>query len=292
MDQIVRMITSDGGVKAIAISARDMVERARRIHTTLPLATAALGRALMGASMIGASLKEKTGSVTLRINGGGPLGVILAVSDSEGNARGYVTEPFVDLPRKSQGKLDVGSGVGTNGSLTVIKDIGLKDPYVGTVPLISGEIAEDLTSYFAISEQVPTACALGVLVDTDQSVIAAGGYIVQLLPGADEETIQRLEEGIAKVGHVSELLKGSGDPAVLLRAVLSSFETEVLEVSPVEYRCTCNRERIERMLLSLGREELTGMIEEQGGAEVACHFCGEKHVFSRQDLEQLLAQAI
>lgn len=291
MDKIVRMITSDGFVKAIGISGRGIVEQARQIHMTLPLAAAALGRSLMATSMMGAALKEENGSVTLRIDGGGPLGTILVVSDCEGNVRGYVNNPAVDLPRKSQGKLDVGSGVGCNGSLTIIKDMGLREPYVGTIPLVSGEIAEDLTSYFSTSEQIPTACALGVLVDTDQSVIAAGGYIIQLLPGADDDVIDKLEEGISRVNHVSDVLKDNDDPAALLRTVLSSFESVLLEESPVEYRCTCSRERMERILVSLGAKELSDMIEEQGGAEVGCQFCGEKHVFSKEDLSQLLAHA-
>jgi molecular chaperone Hsp33 len=291
MDKIVRMITSDGSVKAIAISGRDLVEKARQIHTTLPLATAALGRLLLAASMVGASVKEAEGSVTMKLNGGGPLGTVLAVSDNQGNVRGYVNDPFVDLPRKSQGKLDVGAGVGIDGSLSVIKDLGMKEPYIGTIPLVSGEIAEDLTSYFATSEQIPTACALGVLVDTDQSVLAAGGYIIQLLPGADDHVIDLLEEGISKVSHVSDILKENDDPAALLRAVLSSFETEVLDEAPVEYRCSCSRDRIEQILISLGKKELTEMIEQQGGAEVGCQFCGKKYAFSKDELQTILTQA-
>ena len=199
-DQIIRVLAKNAPVKASAITARDMVERARQIHRTLPVATAALGRALMAASMMGNQLKEDNGSVTLRIKGDGPLGGITAVSDSAGNARGYVVNPAVDLPLKGPAKLDVGSAVGRDGSLTVIKDLNLKEPYVGTVPLVSGEIAEDITSYFAESEQIPTACALGVLVDVDQSVLCAGGYLIQLLPGADDAAISAIERGIAEGG--------------------------------------------------------------------------------------------
>ena len=216
MDEIIRMMTGDGMVKAVAVTGKDMVERARQIHKTLPVATAALGRTLMAASMMGDMLKEKDGSVTLQIKGGGPLGAITAVSDSRGNPRGYLQNGQVDIPRKYQGKLDVGTAVGSSGSLTVMKDMGLKEPYIGSVQLVSGEIAEDITAYFVESEQVPTACALGVLVDKDQSVAAAGGYLVQLLPGADESVIQRLEESIARLGPVTDALHGGADAVQLL----------------------------------------------------------------------------
>lgn len=199
-DEIVRAITGDGYVKAVAITGRDLIERARNIHTLLPMATAALGRALLGASMMGDMLKEQEGSLTLQIKGGGPLGTILAVSDCQGNVRGYVQNPHVDLIEKHQGKLDVGAAVGETGTLTVIKDIGLKEPYVGSIGLFSGEIADDLAMYFVESEQIPTACALGVLVGTDQSVTSAGGYLIQLLPGASEEIIEKIEAGVRRVG--------------------------------------------------------------------------------------------
>ena len=192
MDHIVRAIAADGMIKATAISAKDMVERARQIHTTLPLATAALGRALMGASIMGDMMKTEAGSVTLQIKGGGPLGTITVVADSEGNARGYLQNGEVELMEKEPGKLDVGAGVGCDGTLTVIRDLHMKEPYVGSVQLVSGEIADDISAYYAESEQVPTACALGVLVDTDQSVITAGGYLIQLLPGADEDLIRNV----------------------------------------------------------------------------------------------------
>ena len=207
MDHIVRAIAADGMIKATAISAKDMVERARQIHTTLPLATAALGRALMGASIMGDMMKTEAGSVTLQIKGGGPLGTITVVADSEGNARGYLQNGEVELMEKEPGKLDVGAGVGCDGTLTVIRDLHMKEPYVGSVQLVSGEIADDISAYYAESEQVPTACALGVLVDTDQSVITAGGYLIQLLPGADEDLISRLEGNIMKVGHATGVLK-------------------------------------------------------------------------------------
>ena len=289
-DTIIRVLAKDAPVKASAISAREMVERARQIHTTLPVATAALGRSLMAASMMGNQLKEERGSVTLRIKGDGPLGGITVVSDSQGNARGYVLQPHVDLPLKGPAKLDVGSAVGHSGSLTVIKDLNMKEPYVGTVPLVSGEIAEDITSYFAESEQIPTACALGVLVDVDQSVLCAGGYLIQLLPGASERDISAVERGIQRVGPVTEALRGGLDAAGLVGAVLSEFELEELSQEPVEYRCYCSRERVSRALVSMGREELQSLIQEQGKAELTCQFCDKVYHYSREELEKLLAE--
>ena len=291
MDEIIRMITGDGMVKAVAVTGRDMVERARQIHKTLPVATAALGRTLMAASMMGDMLKEEDGSVTLQIKGGGPLGAITAVSDSRGNPRGYLQNGQVDIPRKYQGKLDVGTAVGSSGSLTVMKDMGLKEPYIGSVQLVSGEIAEDITAYFVESEQVPTACALGVLVDKDQSVAAAGGYLVQLLPGADESAIQRLEESIARLGPVTDALHGGADAVQLLERVLEGQEPELLERRPVAYKCYCSRERVSRAIISMGKEEMQSLIEEQGGAELTCQFCDKVYRFTKEDLQELLEEA-
>lgn len=288
-DQIIRVLAKNAPVKASVITARDMVERARQIHRTLPVATAALGRTLMAASMMGNQLKEDNGSVTLRIKGDGPLGGITAVADSAGNARGYVVNPAVDLPLKGPAKLDVGSAVGRDGSLTVIKDLNLKEPYVGTVPLVSGEIAEDITSYFAESEQIPTACALGVLVDVDQSVLCAGGYLIQLLPGADDAAISAIERGIARVGPVTEALRGGLDARGLVEQVLSEFELEELSAEPVEYRCYCSRDRVTRALISMGREELEALIREQGRAELTCQFCDKVYHYTKEELEGLLA---
>ena len=288
MDQIIRMIAKDAPVKASAISARDLVERARNIHTLLPVATAALGRTLMGASMMGDALKEEKGALTLQIKGGGPLGTVLAVSDSEGNVRGYVQDPFVELMEKEKGKLDVGAAVGTTGTLTVIKDIGLKEPYVGSIGLFSGEIADDIAMYFVESEQIPTACALGVLVGVDQSVTSAGGYLIQLLPGADESVIEKIEAGVHRVGSVSRAMESGMSAEELLRAVLSDFELEVLETHPVEYRCYCSRERVTRALISMGKDELNSMIEEQGSAELTCQFCDAVYNFSEEELKDLL----
>lgn len=289
MDYIVRMIAKDAPITAMAIQGRGLVQRAQEIHHTLPVATAALGRTLLITSMMGQQLKVQDGSVTIRVQGGGPLGTILAVSDSDGNVRGYVQNGQVELPLKGPAKLDVGRAVGTDGSLTVIKDLQLKEPYVGTVPLVSGEIAEDITSYFVESEQIPTACALGVLVDRDLSVAAAGGYLIQLLPGATDEMIDKIEAGIAKAGPVTARLSQGDTPEDLLRLVLADFDLELLEKSPVEYRCYCSRERMRRALISLGKEELENLIREQGRAEMTCQFCDAVHVFEKDELEALAA---
>lgn len=288
-DSIIRVLAKNAPVKASAVSARDLVERARQIHKTLPVATAALGRALMACSMMGDQLKEEAGSVTLQIKGGGPLGRITAVSDSAGNVRGYVQQPLVDLPLKGPAKLDVGAAVGREGALTVIKDLCMKEPYIGTIPLVSGEIAEDVTRYFAESEQIPTACALGVLVDVDQSVMCAGGYLIQLLPGADEAAISAVERGVERVGPVTEALRSGADALELLERVLSEFELEVLSQRPVEYRCYCSRDRVSRALISLGRAELEDLIRTQGEAELTCQFCDKLYRYSKQELERLLA---
>ena len=276
-DHILRAITSDGLVQAAAISSRDLTERARQIHKTLPVATAALGRTLAGASMMGNALKEDGASVTLQIKGGGPLGTLLAVSDNQGNVRGTV-----------DGKLDVGAAVGHEGTLTVIRDLNMKEPYVGSVSLLGGEIAEDLAAYFVESEQIPTACGLGVLVDRDQSVLAAGGYLIQLLPGAGEDVIAKVEGSLMAAGPVTGLLRNDPDPEAMLRHALSDFDLEILERSPIEYRCYCSRDRMERSLISLGPEELQAMIDEQGSADLTCRFCDNVQHFSRVDLEAMV----
>ena len=289
MDQLVRAITSDGAVKAVAVTTKDLTERARGIHKTLPVATAALGRALAAASMMGNALKGEGASLTLRIQGGGPLGTLLAVSDNQGNVRGTVDNPAVELPLRPDGKLDVGAAVGGEGTLTVIRDLHMKDPYVGSVGLLGGEIAEDLAAYFVESEQIPTACGLGVLVDRDQSVLAAGGYLIQLLPGAGEDVITRVEGGVMAAGSVTGLLSADGSPEEMLRRVLSDFELEILERTPVEYRCDCSRDRMERALISLGPEELKSIIDQQGHAELTCRFCDNVQTFTKVELEGLLA---
>ena len=288
-DRLVRAISKDGYVKAVAVSTRDLTERARQIHKTTPVATAALGRTLAAASMMGNALKGEGASLTLQIKGDGPLGKILTVSDNQGNVRGLVENPFVDIPLRADGKLDVGSAVGMMGNLTVIRDLNMKEPYVGSVDLLGGEIAEDLAAYFVESEQIPTACGLGVLVDRDQSVLTAGGYLIQLLPGASEDIITMVEGGIYAADPVTELLKEDSDPEALLRRVMSDFDLEILEKSPVEYRCFCSRERMERALISLGPEELGAMIAEQGDVTLTCQFCDNAQKFTREELEQILA---
>lgn len=289
-DQIVRVLAKNAPIKASAISARDLVERARQIHKTLPVATAALGRALMGCSMMGNQLKEEKGSVTLQIKGGGPLGTITTVSDYQGNVRGYLQNGMVELTEKAPGKMDVGSAVGADGTLTVMKDIGLKEPYVGSIGLLSGEIADDITAYFAESEQIPTACALGVLVNTDQSVLCAGGYLIQLLPGATDDIIQNIERGVAEVGAVTNALRDGLTPLDLLRRVLKDFDLEVLEELPVEYRCYCSRDRVTRALISMGREGVQSLIDEEGHAELTCQFCDQIYHYTRTDLEEILKE--
>lgn len=287
-DRIVRAISTDGMVQAAAICSRDLTERARQIHKTLPVATAALGRTLAAASMMGNALKSDGASLTLQFKGGGPLGTVLAVSDNEGNVRGYVTNPHVDIPLRKDGKLDVGTAVGHEGTLTVIKDLHMKEPYVGTIDLLGGEIAEDVAGYFVESEQIPTACALGVLVDRDQSVKAAGGYLIQLMPGAAEDTIAKVEGGIMAAGAVSAILEKNDDPEAMLRTVMSGFDLKILETCPVEYRCYCSRERVERALISLGREELEQMLSEQGGCQLTCQFCDAVYEFTAEDIRRLL----
>lgn len=287
-DQLVRAISKDGYVKAVAVSTRNLTERARQIHKTLPVATAALGRLLAAGSMMGNALKGDGASVTLQIKGGGPLGKILVVSDNEGNVRGSIDNPQVDLPLRGDGKLNVGAAVGCEGTLTVIKDLNMKEPYVGSVGLLGGEIAEDLAAYFVESEQIPSACGLGVLVDRDQSVLAAGGYLIQLLPGASDDIITKVEGGIMAAGSVTSLLRDDPDPETMLRKVMSDFDLEILETTPVEYRCYCSRERMERALISLGPTQLAELIEEQGEVELTCQFCDNVQHFSKEELQSFL----
>lgn len=292
MDEIIRVIAKDAPVKASAITGRNLVERARQIHKTLPVATAALGRTLMAAAMMGDQLKGEGASVTLRFKGDGPIGSITAVAENDGAPRGFVQNPALILPLKADGHLDVGGAVGRNGTLTVIKDLDMKEPYVGMVPLTSGEIAEDVTAYFAVSEQIPTACALGVLVDTDQSVLRAGGYLIQLLPGADDAVIDKVEAGVARLGEVTKALGSKGmDAEGLLRLALSDFDLEVLDRHEVAYRCDCSRERVERALISMGPGELQSLIDEQGKAELTCQFCDAVYPFTGEELKELLKRA-
>ena len=287
-DQLVRAMTKDGFVKAVAVTTKTLTERARQIHKTLPTATAALGRLLAAASMMGNMQKVDDGSITLQVKGGGPLGTLLAVSDAAGNVRGWVEHPQISLLEKYRGKLDVGAAVGSDGTLTVIRDLRMKDPYIGSVQLVSGEIAEDITQYFAQSEQTPTACALGVLIDTDQSVRAAGGYLVQLLPGAPDDVIDRLEAGVQAAGAATAMLDGGLDAAGMLQKVLTGFEVEILETQPIEYRCYCTRRRVESTLISLGKDELEQVVRDGETLHVDCQFCDHVYDFTPQDVAALL----
>lgn len=287
-DHIVRAITADGFVKAMAIASTDLVERARSIHHTTPTATAALGRVLTAASMMGNLQKVENGALTLQIKGGGPLGTILATSDATGNVRGYVHNPSITLLEKYAGKLDVGAAVGTNGMLTVIRDLQMKEPYVGSVALVSGEIADDVTAYFAQSEQTPTACALGVLVDTDQSVKVAGGYLIQLLPGAPDAVIDKLEQGIQRAGAVTPMLAEGLTPEAILRRVMADFELKFLEETPVEYRCYCSRERVAATLITIGKKDLQELADGNEPIRIECQFCDAVYEFSPQEIRELL----
>lgn len=287
-DNIVRAITADGLIRADAITSRHLTERARQIHGCSPLATAALGRTLAAASMLGSQLKDEQHSITVQIRGDGILGPIVAVSDGNGNVRGFLQNPAADLPPRPDGKIDVGSGVGS-GQMIVIRDMGLKEPYIGMIDLVSGEIAEDLSSYFAISEQIPSACALGVLVDTDRSVRAAGGYIIQLLPGADENVISRLEASVQKADPVTTMLDAGMSPSEILMRVLEGFSPKILSEQPVEYRCNCSDERVARALVSLGAEELLKLAGEREDFEVTCDFCDKKYQFSSDQLRDMSA---
>ena len=288
-DQMLRAMTTDGWVKAVAISSRDIVERARQIHTTTPTATAALGRALTACSMLGNMQKIENGSVTLQIKGGGPLGTILAVSDSVGNVRGYVRNPHVSLLEKYAGKLDVGAAVGTDGMLTVIRDLQMKEPYVGSVELVSGEIGDDVTAYLVQSEQCPSACGLGVLIEKDCTVRAAGGFILQLLPGAPEDVITRLEQAIAATDSVTKMLDAGLTLPEMLRKVTGGMELEFFEPTEVCYKCFCSRSRVEATLVSLGRKELQEIIDEGKPVQVGCQFCDTEYKFTPDDIRRILA---
>ena len=287
-DYLVRGMSMDGSVKVVAIRSTEMVRTGATIHNTTPNATAAFGRALTAASMMGNMQKVENGSMTLQIKGGGPIGSIVCVADPIGNVRGYVYEPNVPLVEKFPGKLDVGATVGTDGTLTVIRDMQLKEPYVGSVPLVSGEIGDDVTAYFAQSEQTPTACALGVLVDRDQSVKVAGGYLIQLLPGASDEVIDKLEAGIQRAGAVTTMLEQGLTPEDILGQVCGELGVVFMETTPVSYKCYCSRERVTSALISLGRKELTEIMEEKKSFPVGCQFCSEVYEFTPEDIEELL----
>ena len=287
-DYLVRGMSMDGFVKVVAIRSTGIVSRAAEIHKTTPNATAALGRALTAGSMMGNMQKVENGSMTLQIRGGGPIGTITVVSDPVGNVRGVVTEPKVPLVEKFPGKLDVGATVGTDGTLTVIRDLQMKEPYIGSTELISGEIGDDVTAYFAQSEQTPTACALGVLVDRDMSVKVAGGYLIQLLPGAPDETIDALERGIQRSGAVTKMLEAGMTPEDILGQVCGELGVVFMETTEVEYKCYCSRERVTAAVISLGREELQEIVEEGKDFTVECQFCDTVYSYSPKEIENLI----
>lgn len=288
MAKIVRTISQDGSVTASAIDALDIVSRIEQIHQPSAVVTAALGRLSIAASLIGIGLKGSRDSVTVRMDGKGPADILIAVADSGGNVKSYVGNPIVEIPLNKFGKLDVAGAVGRNGTLSVVKDLNLKEPYVGQVPIISGEIAEDIANYFAVSEQIPTVCGLGVLVNPDLSVRAAGGYLIQLLPFADEDCIDKLEANIKTLPPVTQMLDGGMSSEDIAIRVLKGLEPEKLDEFECEYKCDCSKQRVEKALISLGREELSKMAEEEENIEVCCHFCEKKYIFSREDIYGLM----
>ena len=283
MDEIIKAISDDGFISIAVISSKGLTERAREIHGSTPVVTAALGRTLAAASILGSAMKKDGASLTVRINGGGPAGSIIVVSDHEGNVRGYVQNPLADLPKNKLGKLDVGGVVGKNGMLSIIKDFGEGEPYTGASELVSGEIAEDFTAYFALSEQVPAACALGVLVGRDRSVLAAGGYIVQLLPGVPEGIVELVERNVAATGYVTEVLAQKSADTLLL-SVMSGFSPQIIERRTVEYRCSCNRGRVLSAISGLDISELDDIRTKGDPIEVTCQFCDEVYTFDPNEL--------
>lgn len=291
MENLVRLISHDGDLTVIATDSTDIVREAHRIHGTTNVCSAVLGRLLTAASLMGATLKGEDNSLTLRMNGGGPAGSVIAVSDYMGNVRGYISNPAVSLPLNAKGKLDVAGAVGRDGTLTVMKDLGLKEPYIGQTPIISGEIAEDITSYFAVSEQIPSVCALGVLCATKtEEIITAGGFLIQLLPTATDETIDKVERGIAGIPSVTRMLTDGLSPKEIAQKVLPEFSLEVLDESETKYRCNCSKQRVETALISMGAEELHKMSEDKT-TEVCCHFCDKKYTFSSDEIRRILKQA-
>jgi molecular chaperone Hsp33 len=292
MDKIIRCITSDGSLMASAIDSTEIVKVAQEVHQLTRTSCAALGRLLTGTSMMGAMLKSMDASVTVKVNGGGQLGNLVAISDSNGNVRGYVDHPEVDMPLKSNGKIDVGGAVGQDGRLAVLKDLGTGDPYIGQVNLVSGEIAEDITNYYAVSEQIPTVCALGVLVNKDTGMaMLSGGLLIQVLPGADDSAISKLEGNLSQLDSVTTMLAKGMSPEEMCRTALQGFEVEKLDEFAVHYVCTCSKKRYAQALMTLGAEEVRNFpLNEDGNAEAVCHYCGKKYYFSREELEKIASE--
>ncbi len=289
MDKIIRCITSDGAVMASAIDSSEIVYTAQKLHHTSNVGTAALGRLLTAASMMGAQLKQKEATLSLRVAGDGPLGVVVAASDSDGNVKGYVENANCITEHYENGKINVSAGVGKNGVLNVMKKFREGDPYIGQVPLVSGEIAEDITSYYATSEQLPTICALGVLVDKEKgNVLFAGGLLVQLLPGAFDDTIDKLEENVKNLRPVTTMLGEGLSPLDMCKEILKGFEVEVLDEMPVSYKCGCSRESLENVIIGMPEDEIRALPDESGVASAHCHFCNKRYVFTKADLEKLI----
>ncbi|WP_058300505.1 Hsp33 family molecular chaperone HslO [Gorillibacterium timonense] len=286
-DELIRATAKDGKFRAFAVHTTALTEELRRRHSTTPTATAALGRTLAAGAMIGAMMKGEE-KLTIQIKGGGPIGQIVVDANAKGEVRGYVDNPAVDLPLNEKGKLDVSGAVGTDGFIYIIRDLGMKEPYLGSTPIVSGELAEDFTYYFAKSEQTPSVVALGVLVDKDYTVKAAGGFIVQLLPGVSEDEIAQLEEKLSKITSVTSLLESGATLEDILASILE--DVRILDRMDVSFRCKCSRERVERTLISLGREELTSILEEDGKIDLVCHFCNETYHFTDKEIEGVITK--
>ncbi len=287
MGNLYRAISADGSAFAAVLDAKDIVSEIEKIHKSSAVVTAALGRLTIAASLMGYMLKGNENSITLRIDGDGPCGQLVAVSDSMGNVRSCVNNPVVELPLNNLGKLDVSGAVGKNGTLSVVKDLGLREPYVGVIPLVSGEIAEDIANYYASSEQIPTVCALGVLVNTDLSVKAAGGFLIQLLPFADDKCVDILEKNVAEMRPVSSLLAEGTTPEEIAHMLLKGLDPNELDTSAPAYKCECSRQRTEQILISIGQDELRAIASEGKDTEVSCHFCGKKYIFSPSEITEL-----
>lgn len=291
MDKIIRCITSDGSIMASAISSTNIVATAQQVHRLSPVATAALGRLLTGASLMGAQLKQRRAALTVRIKGDGPLGVMVASATSDGNVRGFVGNPNCETEYYENGHINVGKAVGSNGTLYVVRDYGTGEPYTGVIELVSGEIAEDITSYYANSEQIPTVCALGVLLDKqDGALLLAGGMLIQLLPGATQDICDKLEANIKKLESVTTMMAKGMAPLDMCKAALEGFELEVLDEMPVHYYCTCSRQRVEQSFASIPDDQLRGMINSTGNVEAVCHYCNKKYLFTAKEIEDFIKE--
>ncbi len=289
-DYLIRAVTDDGFIRAFGCVSTALVQKAHEYHNTSPVASAALGRLLTASALMGSMLKGEKDLITLQLNGNGPLGRVLAVSGPDSMVKGYVDNPSADLPLNSKGKLDVGAAVGMDGFFTVIQDMGLKEPYIGKIPLVSGEVGDDLAKYYAVSEQIPSVVALGVLVDKDLSIKSAGGFIIQVMPDATDETIDKLEANISGITSITEMLENGLSIEDILDKALSGFDFHITDKTDIGYRCNCSRERVRKVLSSIGKDEIEAIIREDGKAELDCHFCNEKYHFDRDELNKILAE--